>query len=48
MLRDSALHIRHQNDHKNRNYKELMKNVLRNMEGQTPELYEMGGIRKLR
>jgi len=37
-LRDSALHIQHRNDHKNKNYKKLMKNVSRNMEGQTPEL----------
>jgi len=38
-LRDSALHIQHRNDHENKNYKKLMKNVSRNMEGQTLELY---------
>jgi len=34
-LRDSALHVQHRNDHQNKNYKKLMKNVSRNMEGQT-------------
>lgn len=47
-LRDSALHIHLHNDHKNRNYKKLMKTVSRKVEGPTPELYEMSGFEKLR